>query len=133
MANVYNQIFAGAMLVLGAILVLIAWKINPSLCKDKSLESYNKTVLCLGTVLVSFSLAYFGFSSGETSSDLSIDMYIIAMAVLGVVLLILGIMMNSKVKDCSSAKNASLIWIIGLALVAASLSYFYYDKHMSKQ
>ncbi len=136
MSESVSIIFTSSMLLLGAVLIVFSWNStsasdNNSLCLNNSYIQANKAVLCLGTALVALSFAYFGCSSArDSSSELGSNMYISATAVLGLLLFILGIVMQSNMKSAAigSCPSPALIWVIGLFMLSGTGAYFYYER-----
>ena len=62
----YNHLFMIIIFFIGVVLFSISWNIDEKLqdttCTNKPLKTSNKLVLCIGTILIVFSLSFFGCS-----------------------------------------------------------------------
>ncbi len=129
-----NQLFAIAMLILGAILMVTNFQIDNSLrnrhCDDTQLKNSNKGILVMGTVSVVASLSYLicqaKCGSGQ-SVVIETEMYAGFCLVLGIVIVVLASIIQSRAKavpDCSDAKNhTTLITILGSIMIVGAGGY----------
>ena len=62
----YNHLFMIIIFFIGIVLFSVAWNIDEKLqntqCTSTSLKTSNKLVLCIGTILIVFSLSFFSCS-----------------------------------------------------------------------
>ena len=129
-----NQLFALAMLVLGAILMVTNFQIDNALkgdkCDDTQLKNCNKGILVMGTVSVVASLSYLICQSkceqGQ-SVVFETEMYAGFCLALGIVIVVLASIIQSRTKavqTCSDAKaHTNLITIIGSIMIVVSTGY----------
>ena len=129
-----NQLFAVAMLVLGAILMVTNFQIDNSLegakCDDTQLKNSNKGILVMGTVAVVASLSYLICQArcGEGQSVvIETEMYAGFCLALGIVIVVLASIIQSRanaVSACSDAKkHTTLIIILGSVMIAVAGGY----------
>lgn len=129
-----NQLFAVAMLVLGAILMVTNFKIDNALkgdkCDDTQLKNCNKGILVMGTVSVVSALSYLMYQSrcGQGQAVVfETEMYAGFCLVLGIVIVVLASIIQSRAKAvpaCADAKShTTLITILGSVMIVVSAGY----------
>ena len=126
-----NQLFAIAMLILGAILMVTNFQIDNSLksqCDDTQLKNSNKGILVMGTVSVVASLSYLicQASCGPGQSVvIETEMYAGFCLVVGIVIVVLASIIQSRAKaQCLDAKNhTTLITILGSLMIVGAGGY----------
>ena len=118
---------------IGVVLFSISWNIDEKLqdttCTNKPLKTSNKLVLCIGTILIVFSLSFFGCSvycDKTFDSGPSLLIHVASVFILGILLTILGgIIKSNSIDNCSNSGASSTIWIFGVLLIIISIIYFY--------
>ena len=129
-----NQLFAVAMLVLGAILMVTNFKIDNALkgdkCDDTQLKNCNKGILVLGTVSFVASLSYLVCQSKCGQGQAAVfetEMYAGFCLALGIVIVVLASIIQSRAKAvaaCSDAKShTTLLTILGSIMIVGSGGY----------
>ena len=93
------------------------------------ISTSNKLVLCIGTILIVFSLSFFSCSvycdkTFDTGPSLLI--HIASIFVLGILLVIMGsIISTNSINTCVNSGSPTTIWGLGIILVLISLTYFF--------
>ena len=129
-----NQLFALAMLILGTILMATNFKIDNALkgdnCDDTTLQNSNKGILVMGTVSVVASLSYLVCQYNSQQGQpvvFETEMYAGFCLVLGIVIVVLASIIQSRAKavsTCSDAKaDTNLITILGSVMIVVSFGY----------
>lgn len=129
-----NQLFALCVLILGLVMLVTNFQIDHSLrqqhCEDDALNNANKGILVLAVAAVVSSLAYMACAakcSGLEETVLATELYAGFALVLGIVLISLGSVINSRagaVPSCASAKHhANTVITIGVIMTVACGSY----------
>jgi len=129
----YNQLFMIFVFIIGIVLFSISWSVDEKLqttsCTSKPLKTSNKLVLCIGTILIAFSLSFFGCSTyceKTFDSGPSLLMHVAGIFVLGILLTVLGGIINANsIDNCSNSASSSTIWVLGVLLTIISVLYFY--------
>ena len=129
----YNHAFMIFVFFIGIILFSISWNVDEKLqnttCTSKPLKTCNKLVLCIGTILMAFSLSFFGCSAycdKTFDSGPSLLIHVASLFVLGILLTVLGGIINANsIDDCSNSAPSSSIWLLGVLLTIMSVVYFY--------
>jgi len=137
----YNQLFMIFVFIIGIVLFSISWNVDEKLqnttCTSKPLKTSNKLVLCIGTILISFSLSFFGCSTycDKTFESQSSLIHVASVFILGILLTVLGGIINTNsIDDCSNSASSSTIWILGVLLTIISVLYFYMKfKNVKRQ
>ena len=127
----FNHFFMITILFIGFILFYTSWNIDTQLqdkpsCGSQALKSNNKIVLCLGLTLIVSSLSFFTCStySDKTFSDFSIEIYVSAICILGILLIYFGLKISGNaVRECS-VTGGSTIWFLGVVILFAGMYYF---------
>ena len=129
----YNHLFMIIIFFIGIVLFSVAWNIDEKLqntqCTSTSLKTSNKLVLCIGTILILFSLSFFSCSvycdkTFDTGPSLLI--HIASIFVLGILLVIMGsIISTNSINTCVNSGSPTTIWGLGIILVLISLTYFF--------
>lgn len=129
----YNHLFMIIIFFIGIVLFSVAWNIDEKLqntqCTSTSLKTSNKLVLCIGTILIVFSLSFFSCSvycdkTFDTGPSLLI--HIASIFVLGILLVIMGsIISTNSINTCVNSGSPTTIWGLGIILVLISLTYFF--------
>lgn len=141
-----NQLFAIGMFILGIILIVLNFQIDSSVhstqCVDTQLQNCNKGILVLGTAAIVASASYLGcqIKSGSGQSIITTEMYASFCLVLGIVIVVLGSIMQSRANkstSCTKAKNKTTPVIIlgSLMIVIAGgyLSLYVYNNMGGKE
>lgn len=136
-----NEYFMIFIFFIGIVLFAISWnidqKLQSSLCTNTALKTSNKLVLCIGNMLIAFSLSYLGFyfycnkegkhQKGEKNENKSI-IYAMGTFVFGILLIILGIIINvNSIQECNNY-GSSTIWGLGSLLVILSVFFIMRSK-----
>jgi magnesium-transporting ATPase (P-type) len=135
----FNHFFMMVIFIIGFILFHTSWNIDTQLqektsCDSKILKTHNKIVLCLGLTLIISSLSFFTCStySDKTFSDLSLEIYVGSIAVLGLFLIYFGIQISSSATGGCSVTGGSTVWLLGLFILFSSIYYFYRKLKINK-
>lgn len=127
-----NYTFAIVMLVLGVILIIMAFQASANYdstgCTNKSIRNCTMWVAMIAAVLIVVPLFYLYIRkrAPEIESFGSISIYAAFCGLLGITLIVLGgVMSSSSAKDpCKPVKSqATTIWIMGLILFVCAAFY----------
>ncbi len=129
-----NKLFSVVMLILGVILIVTNFQIDNSLsgdnCNDAQLQNSNKGILVMGTVAVVASLSYLICQArcGEGQAVVfETEMYAGFCLALGIVIVVLGSIIQSRAKavsQCADAKkHTTLITILGSVMIVVAGGY----------
>ena len=129
----YNHLFMIIIFFIGVVLFSISWnideKLQATLCTSKSLKTSNKLVLCIGTILMVFSLSFLSCSvycNKTFDTGPSLLIHVASVFILGILLTILGgIIKSNSIDNCSNSGSSSTILGLGILLIIVSFTYFY--------
>ena len=129
-----NQLFSLAILVLGVVMLVTNFQIDHALrgqhCEDVALNNANKGILVLAVAAMVSSLAYMTCAvkcSDKAETVLATELYAGFVLVIGIVLISLGSIVNSRagaVSDCAAAKHhANAVITLGVIMTVVCGSY----------
>ena len=129
-----NQLFAISILVLGLIMLVTNFQIDNALrgqnCEDVALNNANKGILVIAVAAIVSSLSYMACiakCSDTGENILETELYAGFTLVLGIVLISLGSVVNSRagaVPSCAAAKHHSgLLVTIGVIMTVVAGGY----------